>query len=329
MKNELVSIIIPIYNVEKYLDKCINSIVEQTYNNIEIILVNDNSPDNSIDICKKYEKLDNRVVLINKKHNQGVSAARNSGIEISKGEYIVFVDADDWLDKGYISYMVNMIKQNDCDFGISKNCYKYDNEVSNTTDKIEIISSEEATALLLSPIIEVGCWNKIYKRSLLINNNINFNTKQYFGEGLLFITTIAQASKKVAVSSKKMYHYRQDNSTSATKEFRIDKYKNGEKSLDIIRDSLKSKSEIVLQQLYLHYCLFYSNAIFGTMKFGNKKIYKDEIKTWKLKLKEYKNKISIRKISKKHRHHIFWMSTLPSLRVKISKIKDIIKGRRK
>lgn len=91
-----ISIIVPIYNCEKYLEQCIGSLVKQTYSDIEIILVNDGSTDSSLSICKKYSETDDRIQVINKK-NGGVSSARNVGIKVSTGEYVIFVDADDWL----------------------------------------------------------------------------------------------------------------------------------------------------------------------------------------------------------------------------------------
>ena len=98
MKRIIVSIIVPIYNTEKYLRKCVDSILKQTYENLEVILVNDGSPDNSLEICREYERLDSRVKVINKK-NGGLSSARNAGLEICTGKYITFVDSDDYLKK--------------------------------------------------------------------------------------------------------------------------------------------------------------------------------------------------------------------------------------
>ena len=107
-KDILVSIVIPVYNAEIYLKKCINSILTQTYKNIQIILVNDGSTDNSAKICEDFLKKDNRIKLINKT-NGGVSSARNMGIYNCEGDYIVFVDSDDWIDSRHIEYLVNPI----------------------------------------------------------------------------------------------------------------------------------------------------------------------------------------------------------------------------
>ena len=101
---DLVSIIVPVFNVEKYLSRCINSLVAQDYKQLEIILVNDGSTDSSMTICKEYEKKDNRIKIINQQ-NQGLSMARNAGLKLAHGKYICFVDSDDWVEKDYVSYV--------------------------------------------------------------------------------------------------------------------------------------------------------------------------------------------------------------------------------
>lgn len=109
--NPLISVIIPIYNVEKYLEKCLNSVVNQDYKNIEIILINDGSTDDSLNIANKYKEIDKRIKIFSQK-NQGLSAARNTGLDKSTGEYITFIDSDDFVTKDYISYLFNLLKKN-------------------------------------------------------------------------------------------------------------------------------------------------------------------------------------------------------------------------
>ena len=111
---ELVSIVVPIYNVDKYLEECIESLKNQTYKNVEIILINDGSTDNSEQICRKEERQDNRIVFINK-NNGGSASAKNVGLEIAKGDYISFVDSDDFIELDMIEYMVNTIKKYNAD----------------------------------------------------------------------------------------------------------------------------------------------------------------------------------------------------------------------
>ena len=101
---QLITIIVPIYKAEKYLDKCIESLVNQTYTNIEIILVNDGSPDNCFSICEKWKRIDDRIVVLNKE-NGGQSDARNAGMKIAKGKYFIFVDSDDYLSNCNICFV--------------------------------------------------------------------------------------------------------------------------------------------------------------------------------------------------------------------------------
>lgn len=116
-QKELISVIVPIYNVEQYLEKCINSIIKQTYKNLEIILVNDGSPDNCLKICEKSAKEDKRIKVINKE-NGGLSDARNKGLDIMTGKYITFVDSDDYIDSKTIEELYTNLKQNNADISI-------------------------------------------------------------------------------------------------------------------------------------------------------------------------------------------------------------------
>ena len=120
MNKPKISVIVPVYNVDRYLEICIDSLINQTYDNLEIILINDGSTDDSKLICEKYLKLDKRIKLINQK-NKGVSSARNNGIRNSSGEYIVFVDSDDWVDLDYFERLYNAAKKYDSDIALATN----------------------------------------------------------------------------------------------------------------------------------------------------------------------------------------------------------------
>lgn len=111
---DLISVIVPVYKVEKYINKCVDSIINQTYTNLEIILVDDGSPDNCGNICDEYAKKDNRIKVVHKE-NAGVSSARNIGLEKSSGKYITFIDADDYVEKNYCEELLNILKIENAD----------------------------------------------------------------------------------------------------------------------------------------------------------------------------------------------------------------------
>ena len=123
MQKDLISIVIPVYNVENYLNRCIESIISQTYENIEIILINDGSKDNSLLICKEYKNKDKRIKVIDKK-NEGVSIARNIGVEKSSGKYVIFVDSDDWIEKTFVENLHKKISEYNVDICIG-GCINY------------------------------------------------------------------------------------------------------------------------------------------------------------------------------------------------------------
>ena len=126
MEEELISIIVPVYKVEKYLDKCINSIVSQTYKNLEVILVDDGSPDSCGKMCDEWTKKDTRIKVIHKE-NGGLSDARNFGLDCAKGKYIQFVDSDDYIEKDMIEFLYKNLKENNADISICSN-YMVDEE---------------------------------------------------------------------------------------------------------------------------------------------------------------------------------------------------------
>lgn len=258
--NPKVSFIIPCYNVESFIEECIESITKQTYNNIEIIPVDDGSPDNTGNILNKLAQKDNRIKVVHQK-NGGVSSARNAGIDLASGEYIVFVDGDDYISSDYTEYMISMVLKNDADMALSVNNYMYNGEKQIDKDYVSCYTPEQATVLLLGPRVTVGCWNKIYKRSLLIDNNLRFSTTQFYGEGLLFITTATQLANRISVGFRKVYYYRRNNYTSACTKFNINNFYNGYKSLDLIDKHLKIRTPQVLSILGWHRCQFMMGAV--------------------------------------------------------------------
>lgn len=245
-----VSIIVPIYNVEKFLDKLIMSLIRQTYKNLEIILVDDGSPDNSGAICDKYAQQDERIKVIHKE-NGGVSSARNCGIDISKGNYILFVDGDDWIEPDCVEYFVSLIKETDSDMAFSDKNFSTKDRIQNSTDSIEMWSAEKTIAAFLYPGIPIGCWNKIYKTDFIKKNNIRF-TMRKSGEGMHFIVTAAQRANKIGVGHRKVYNYRLDNENSAVTKPNLDIGLYALKSINAIADELVLKTPKVMNAVNWH-----------------------------------------------------------------------------
>ena len=166
MKNDLISIIIPVYKVEKYLEKCIESVLKQTYTNLQIILVDDGSPDNCGKICDEYAKKDSRIEVIHK-INGGLSDARNVGINRANGRYIGFVDSDDYIKEDMYEKLINLIKEYNADVSI---CNLYDvfdgkEYVRNKDNGIHEYSRIDILKeILLDKNIQSYAWNKLYKK---------------------------------------------------------------------------------------------------------------------------------------------------------------------
>ena len=185
----LITIIVGIYNGEKFLSECIESVINQAYENLEIILVNDGSTDNSIGIIEKYAKIDRRIRVINQK-NSGVSAARNAALDICTGEYICFLDQDDCLKKEYVLYFFNLIKKYDSDIAVTptvikftKNTHLEISDMSDVKDSVKLISGINAAQSMLYYNFIIAPWNKMISSKLVKDNNIRFDKRYFAGEG--------------------------------------------------------------------------------------------------------------------------------------------------
>lgn len=243
---EKISIIIPVYNVEKYLARCLESIINQTHTNLEIICINDGSPDSSLEILKKYEKQDKRIKIIDKR-NGGVSSARNSGIRVMTGEYVLFVDADDWLEEQAIEKLCQIIKKENVDL-VRGNYFTNVNETQSVKQKgVEKIfkTPEEFKQTFFLDILKgtlpgYACLFLI-KTSIIKKNNIFFNEKIHFMEDMLFIVTLLTQIDSVYFSDFAFYHYFV-NDSGATRS--SDKYmKNIECMVEVFKKTREVLSE--------------------------------------------------------------------------------------
>ena len=206
--NDLISVIVPCYKVEEYLAKCIESIQKQTYKNLEIILVDDGSPDSCDVICDEYAKKDERIKVTHKE-NGGLSDARNAGINIAKGSYIAFVDSDDLVTEDYIEYMYNMIVQTNCNLAISgvKTIFKNDEiKEEEGKRKNEVLTAEQTyEKLLFADVIDVCAYAKLYKKELF--DDIRFPKGRVYEDTAIMYKIIEKADEKIVFGDKCCYYY--------------------------------------------------------------------------------------------------------------------------
>lgn len=206
-KNELITVVVPIYKVEQYLNRCVDSIINQTYKNLDIILVDDGSPDNCGKICDTYANDDKRVRVIHKE-NGGLSDARNCAIELAKGDYITFIDSDDYVSNNYVEYLYDLIKKHNSDISCCSFLPFYE-VINEQQDKesFEILSSEEALEkLYYQKQLTTSAWGKLYKKKFF--NEIRF-PKGEICEDLDTIYRVFALSNKIVISNQKLYYYLQ------------------------------------------------------------------------------------------------------------------------
>lgn len=220
MKKSLISIIVPIYNTQQYLSQCIDSIINQTYSNIEILLLNDGSIDKSLEICKQYEKLDNRITVIDKK-NSGVSDTRNVGIKLSKGKYIMFVDSDDILDRQCVEIIEKNTSSNSltiCDINKFKGENYYNNTEKRKTLNIIKVSKNNFLDVYKKELINspVG---RLYETKIIKEKKIFFDETVFLGEDLLFNLNYLYNIDFINVIDEKLYNYRLGNRNSLSQKY--------------------------------------------------------------------------------------------------------------
>lgn len=259
-----VSIIVPVYNVERYITRCVNSLIKQNYKNIEIILVDDGSQDKSAEIIDKLSEADIRIQVIHKK-NGGVSSARNAGMDIAAGDYIMFVDGDDWVEPEYVSYFLEIVKENNCLVGMDRNNDYAGLAVS--VDRKYIIDQEKAVEWIYMGKLFVAVWNKIYSAKLLKENNISFNEDIWYGEGMLFNIECLQFCDKVAVGEKSVYH-QTVNPDSAMRSFNLESNFCGIRSLEIQKANWKKSNKHIEKAWKYHKYCFNRSIIDGLVRTG-------------------------------------------------------------
>ena len=203
----LISLIVPVYNVKDYLKTCLQSILEQTYKNLEIILVDDGSDDGSSGICDEYARMDQRIKTIHLPHS-GVSAARNAGLAAATGELLGFVDSDDWIDHDMYQYLYTLMQEHDAD--VSACTYLLEQEgrpskIINNTGKLYVFSRKEIIrALVKNDLVKNYLWAKLFKRKLF--DRLSFPVGRVY-EDVAVLYKVFYSSQKVVLSCVSKYHY--------------------------------------------------------------------------------------------------------------------------
>lgn len=237
----IISVIIPVYNAEKHIIKCLESIVKAKNSiAIEILIIDDGSTDNSKFLCENIAKRYSFIKIVSQK-NMGPSVARNKGISIAKGEFIVFVDADDYVEPTYLEELYGSISYNNSDLAC---CGYLDHSMygvvySTNYDKDFFHSANEFLPYVLNKVGGV-LWDKIFKREMIINNKISFKTGLNLSEDLLFVLSYLKFTNFISIISSNLYNYNRIDQSGLSKKLDLNHYKNIIKVNDLVLDMLKN-----------------------------------------------------------------------------------------
>ncbi|MEJ6467881.1 glycosyltransferase family 2 protein [Fusobacterium ulcerans] len=248
-----ISVIVPVYNVEKYIEKCMRSIMEQTLEEIEIIIINDGSPDGSLDVINKLMKEDQRIQVITKK-NGGLSSARNMGIKIATGKYIQHIDGDDWVEKDFLKSVYEFAEKENLDIVVSDYCEDYfdgKKKIKKGKKKSEkiIFDSKEYLKDFFYDDDAPAMWNKLFKTSLYKENNIFHPGNVSIGEDLSTTPRLIYFARRIGYLKKAFYHYRQNpesitNTINGVTKCQIFK------CFDLLKEFFKEQNESIEDLLY-------------------------------------------------------------------------------
>ena len=239
MDNPKISVIVPVYNVEQYLPRCIDSILAQTFTDFEVLLIDDGSTDKSGEICDNYARKDSRIQVFHKE-NGGVSSARNMGLEYTKGEYVQFIDSDDFIERNMFETVYNMCENAD----VVVTDY-YMNTENTEIYKKQIVLSDIVTSIFESKVFG-ALWNKFLKRSIVTNSNLRFYNGLDFCEDICFICELQKRIQRnliVKYINQAFYHYDISNS-SLTRRSGIKQIQSWRKYIDLISTILRGNPNL-------------------------------------------------------------------------------------
>ncbi len=270
-KDPLINIIVPVYNTEKYIRKCLDSIINQTYRNLEIILVDDGSTDSSGDICDEYAQIDARIKVIHKE-NGGVSSARNAGLDIctAEGDFVAFVDSDDWLELNMYEILLEQIHLYNADIATCKISIEYSDNSRIVHKKLKsniCFSAQDKEALIKNflnrKIYTSSANDKLYNIKLF--SEIRFPANQFYEDNYLVLEILLRA-KKIVVGYDSFYHYRQNNN-SITRNFSKKKFLDALKAIKHNLNLLKHTHPLLVKEAsalrYLTYFSFLDLLVFS------------------------------------------------------------------
>ncbi len=264
-----VSIVVAIYKVAPYLDQLIQSILAQTHKNIEIILVDDGSPDECGAICDRYASQDNRIIVLHKPNGGGCDA-RNKGMAMITGEWFTIIDGDDWLEPDFIEYLLRIAIDLGAEMAMTDSVFTSTERNQNESDCVEKWSGETAATEIIALHFPMGCWNKLYKTEMVKRNNLTFSVP-WHGEGMYFCTMASQYANYVAKGHRRIYNYRTDNLKSSSKMYNVQNGINGLWNIkNIYRVSIIRTPKFlrtVEWHIYLNYN-FLLRQIVGTNTYG-------------------------------------------------------------
>lgn len=213
--SELISVIVPVYNVEEYLSECVDSVLKQTYTNLEVLLIDDGSLDSSGKLCDEYATKDDRIKVYHKQ-NGGVSSARNLGLDVANGEYVTFVDSDDYIDENYVLKLYQALQGDNADMAFCGFANYLDGKLEKFDEYFPIDLSVDVNDkrflktmhnFLSGWRLPFGvCWRILYKKELVCN--FRFNTEMKWGEDTLFCLQNIMGSKKINAVTEVLYFYR-------------------------------------------------------------------------------------------------------------------------
>lgn len=305
-----VSLVVAVYNSAKFLDKLITSIMNQTHKNIEVILVDDGSPDDSGEICDAYAKNDNRILVLHKK-NGGTCDARNKGMEMATGDYLMIIDGDDWLEQDYVQYLLTIAIKTNSDMALSDKLFTTRDRRQTENDSTEVWTAEQAAANIVYPRMPIGPWNKIYKMSMLRENNISFSVP-WSGEGLYFATMAAQHSNHVGVGHKKVYNYRLNNAGSGLTKYNVVMGINALYNIKNIADNLVIKTPKLENAVNWHIWKNYNFLLKLIIATDSKRKYSNEYKECLTKIRTMLPSVIVKsEVSTKEKLRMIYMGGFP------------------